>query len=159
MIRPAIFTSLLYVATHLDDADRAELALTRDPDDAIGLADDAWHSRFKYVAFDGGGEPLLAFGAKQQGDIVTVWGFKTARGRAAMRDVTKFIRETMVPTLHAAKIYRAFCIVDPGNRASQAWLRRLGFAPRATTRDIGTRKQQVVIFERDDKEAQNVMAV
>lgn len=140
---------LLYVGSWLCDADRQELALTRDPDDYVSLARDAWESRFKFVVLDEA-VPTMAFGAKPVKGIALVWGFKTDRGWPAIRGVTKFIRRTMIPALHDEGVRTAVCLVHPNNWSSQHWLRHLGFHPRATTRDFGTRHEEVLLFQRDD---------
>ena len=148
-VNAATYDDLTYIGSWLCDEDREELALTRDPDDYVSLANDAWESKFKFVALDEA-TPVMAFGAKASKNFAVVWGFKTERGWPAVRSVTKFIRRTMIPALHKAGVYRAVCAVNPGNAVSQAWLRHLGFVPRATTRDIGTRHGEVILFERID---------
>jgi hypothetical protein len=143
---------LLFIGAWVCDDDRKELALTRDPDDYVRLAHDAWESGFKYVVLDNA-LPVFAFGAKQLGDTALVWGFKTDRGCKAVRVVTKFIRRDMIPALRGAGVRKAICIVHPDNRASQLWLRHLGFTPRATSRDFGTRQEEVLLFQRDEPDA------
>jgi hypothetical protein len=143
---------LLYVGVWMCESDWNELALTRDPNDYVRLAHDAWESEFKYVVLDNA-LPVFAFGAKQLGDTALVWGFKTDDGCKSVGTVTKFIRRTMIPALRDAGVRKAVCIVDPDNRASQIWLRHLGFTPRATSRDFGTRQEDVLLFQRDEPDA------
>ena len=68
----ANYDDLAYVANWLSDADRMELAATRDPDDYLRLAGDAYQSRYKLVALDHS-VPIFAFGANPVGaDIETL---------------------------------------------------------------------------------------
>ena len=149
-INAPTYDDLTYIGSWLCEEDRLELMLTRDTDDYVSLANDAWASKFKYVALDEA-LPVMAFGARPIKGAALVWGFKTDKGWGAVRGVTKFILRTMIPQLHKAGIYRAVCAVHPGNTTSQAWLRHLGFVPRATTREIGTRHGEVILFERNDE--------
>jgi hypothetical protein len=135
---------LLFVGAWMCRSDWNELALTRDPDDYVRLAHDAWDSSFKKVVLDNA-VPVFAFGAKQVGDTALVWGFKTDQGCKAIRTVTKYILRTMIPALRETGVRKAVCLVHPDNRASQAWLRHLGFSPRATFGDFGT-----LLFQRDE---------
>jgi L-amino acid N-acyltransferase YncA len=64
--------------------------------------------------------------------------------------VTKFIKRTMIPQLKKEGVCRAVCLVHPLNQASQNWLRHLGFTPGATSREFGTRHEEVLLFQRDD---------
>src|SRR5262245_14013820 len=126
-INDATFDDLLYVGSWLCPADRLELAATRDPDDYEGLALDAMQSPIRKVVLDNA-IPTFAFGANPvSGDIAAVWGFKTERGCQAIRQVTRHIRQTMIPELRAMGIRRAACLVHADNHASQKWLSRLGF--------------------------------
>lgn len=149
MIREPTMDDLLYIGARLCAADRRELALTRDPGDYVALAQNAWDCDFKRVAIDE--VPLMAFGARQMaGDTAWVWGFKTERGRSAVRQVTKYIRGTMIPALRSRGMRKAFCLVDPANHASQRWLRHLGFRPEATVSDFGT---EILLFKREEPDA------
>ena len=149
-INTATYDDLTYIGSWLCEEDRLELMLTRDTDDYVSLANDAWASKYKYVALDEA-IPVMAFGARPMvRDTALVWGFKTDRGWGAIRSVTKFIKRTMIPALHKAGVRRAVCAVGPDNTVSQRWLRHLGFVPRATSRDIGTRHEGIILFERID---------
>lgn len=143
---------LLCVAAQLCASDRLELSLTRDDvDDYVSLAHDAWECPIKHVVFDR--EPVMAFGARPLGATALVWGFKTVDGWPAVPLVTRFILRTMIPALRDIGVRRAICLVHPLNAASQTWLRHLGFTPRATTREFGTRHEEVVLFQRDEPDA------
>lgn len=143
---------LLYIGSWLCESDRLEMALTRDPYNYVSLAHDAWESRFKYVVLDNA-LPVMAFGAKPISSTAIVWGFKTDKGWPAVPTVTKFILRTMIPALHDIGVRQAVCLVHPENWASQSWLRHLGFTPRATSREFGTRRQEVILFQRDEPDA------
>jgi len=144
----ANYDDLVTIANWLSDADRMELALTRDPDDYLRLADDAYQSRYKLVALDHAARPIFAFGANPVGtDMVQVWGFKTKDGPCAIRAVTKCIRSYMIPGLRRIGINRAACYVHRDNHGSRKWLAHLGFEPRATDGEIGT---PLIHYQRDD---------
>jgi len=135
--------------------DRIEMAVTRDVGDVETLAHDANKSRVKKVAREPL-FPLFAFGATPLPDMpemALVWGFKTEEGRRAIRPVTKYIRERMIPELRAMGVRRAICLVHPTNVASQKWLAHLGFQSRATLKGFGTRKEEMVLFQRDELDA------
>lgn len=151
-INQATQEDLAYVGSWLCDDDREELACTRDPDDYVGLARDAFASTVCKVALDDG-LPVMAFGARTEAGntVALVWGFKTAKARPAIPSVTKYIRRVMIPTLRHLGVRHGVAVVHPENKASQDWLRLLGYTPRATSRDIGT--QEVVIFQYDDPDA------
>lgn len=140
---------LLFVASWMCESDQLELALTRDPTDYVRLAHDAWDSRFKYVVLDNG-SPVMAFGAKSMKDTALVWGFKTDKGWPAVRIATKYIKRVMIPALRQAGMRRGICLVHPNNWASQLWLRHLGFNLKATTRELGTRHEEVLLFQYDE---------
>jgi len=75
-IHDPVFADLLAIGAKLCEADRIELAATRDPRDFPRLAEDAWQSPFKYVVRDDG-TPVMAYGALPIGDgRVVVWGFR-----------------------------------------------------------------------------------
>jgi hypothetical protein len=151
-INDATVEDLTYVGSWLAPDDREELALTRDPDDYVSLADDAWRSTVCKVAlYDA--VPVMAFGAKTDGRTALVWGFKTDRAVPALAMVTKYIRRVMIPVLQDMGVRKAVCVVHPQNRASRDWLQILGFTPRATRRDIGTQGEEVVLFQRDEPDA------
>jgi hypothetical protein len=95
-INDATYDDLTYIGSWLCDEDRLELALTRNTDDYVALANDAWASKYKYVALEEA-VPVMAFGARPMQGTALVWGFKTERGWGAIRSVTKFIRRTMIP--------------------------------------------------------------
>lgn len=145
---------LMYVGSWMCDADRVELGATRDPDDYEGLALDAWKSPFKKVVLDNA-IPTFAFGANPVGsDMAAVWGFKTDRGWNAIRQVTKHIRRFMIPQLRAMGIRRAACLVHADNRASRKWLSYLDFQPRATLREFGAHNEEMILYQRDEPDAQ-----
>jgi hypothetical protein len=154
-INDATFDDLVYIGSWLCDADRAELAATRDPDDYVALARDAWRSPIKKVVLDNA-LPVFAFGANPTGtesDLATVWGFKTRQGVRAIRQVTKYIRKIMIPELRAMGIRHAACLVHADNNASKKWLSHLGFRPKATLREFGTHNEEMILFQRDEPDA------
>jgi hypothetical protein len=147
-IATATFQDLAYVASWLSETDREELALTRDPDDYIRLADDAFRSLIHKVAIDDAGIPILAFGATPLGiDIAQVWGFKTKYGARAIPAVTKHVKREMIPTLRSLGVTRAVCLVHRHNLASRKWLAYLGFRPKATEGEFGT---PLIYYQRDE---------
>jgi hypothetical protein len=143
------FDDLLFVASWMCKADQIELALTRDPTDYVKLAHDAWESRFKFVVLDEA-LPVMAFGAKPINRTALVWGFKTDKGWPAVLTATKYIKRIMIPALRDAGVRKAVCLVHPNNWSSQSWLRHLGFHPEATTREFGTRHEEVILYQRDE---------
>jgi hypothetical protein len=152
-INDATFDDLLYVGSWLCDMDRVELAATRDPDDYVGLARDAWESPIKKVVLDNG-QPVFAFGALPRPDgVAAVWGFKTSDGATAARQVTNYIRKTMIPALRAMGIRHAACLVHTDNNVSKKWLSHLGFTPRATLREFGTHNEEMILYQRDEMDA------
>jgi hypothetical protein len=142
---------LLFIGSWMCDSDRVEMALTRDPADYVQLAKDAWESQFKFVVLDNG-FPVMAFGAKPIEGTALVWGFKTDKGWSSISTVTKFLRRVMIPALKDIGVRRAICLVHPDNRASQRWLTHLGFSPKATFTGFGSRKEDVLLFQRDEQE-------
>jgi hypothetical protein len=142
---------LLYVGSWLCAADREEMAVTRDIDDYVSLARDAWESPFRKVVLDDA-LPVMAFGARPgpEPQLAVVWGFKTERGYPALRTATKYIRRVMIPALRASGVRSAMCLVHPHNVASQGWLRHLGFDLKATVPDFGT---GLLLFRRDEFDA------
>lgn len=150
-IAEPLLSDLLFIGQRLCFSDRQELSLTRHPDDYVSLAEDAWSSPHKHVVLDP--LPVMAFGARPVGDVALVWGFKTELGWPAVPLVTKYILRTMIPALRDIGVRRAVCLVHPHNAASQTWLRHLGFTLRATTREFGTRHEEVCLFQRDEPDA------
>ncbi len=141
---------LIHIASWLCDADRHELAVTRDPDDYVGLAMSALASDIHMVALEHDIAPVLAFGAYQIGrGRVHVWGFKTERGVRVMRTVTKYILRIMIPHLRENGIVQATTLVHRDNTLSRRWLAHLGFRPRATPGETGT---PLIVYQRDELE-------
>ena len=153
-VHDATLDDLMLIGSWLCAADREELAATRDPDDYEGLALDAWRSLYHKVALEDA-RPVFAFGANPIGDtdMAQVWGYKTEAGWASARTVTKYIQRTMIPELRAIGIQRATCLVHPKNVRSQRWLAFLGFRLEATLQGFGSRKQDMLLFQRDDADA------
>jgi hypothetical protein len=155
-IANATFDDLAYIGSWLCAEDRRELAVTRNPDDYPKLARDAYASKIHKVALDHAGTPVFAFGANRLGttDAALVWGFKCERGWPAILTVTKYIRRTMIPELRALGVRRALCIVHPANQRSQKWLtHNLGFRPKATLTGIGSRREEMILMQRDEPDA------
>lgn len=149
-IHDATLEDLQMVGSWLCVSDREELSATRDPDDWMQLAWDAYRSPVRKVVFD---ElvPVFAFGALIVGrDTANVWGFKTESGCKAVRAVTRYITRTMIPDLRTIGIRHAACLVHPDNAASQKWLAHLGFQPMATIPGFGSRNGEMILFQRDD---------
>jgi hypothetical protein len=147
-IADATFEDLAYVANWMSDVDRLEMACTRDPDDYIKLARDSEKSLICKVALDNCCTPVFAFGAHPNGfAAATVWGYKTEKGTRAIRTVTRYLRDEMIPNLRNIGVVRASCFVHKDNHGSRLWLSRLGFRPQATHGDIGT---PLLLYQRDE---------
>lgn len=147
-IATATFEDLAYVAAWMSPVDRMELAVTRNPDDYMSLAHDAENSLIHKVALDHAMLPIFAFGAHPNGFAsASVWGYKTRQGTRAIRTVTRYLRDEMIPTLRAIGIVRASCYVHQDNHGSRLWLARLGFRPKATPGEIGT---PLLLYQRDE---------
>jgi hypothetical protein len=152
-VHDALLDELITIGEGLCAADRHELAVTRNLDDPWMLAFDAAKSRICKVVLDEA-EPVFAFGANPVSrDIAVVWGFKTERGWSSILTVTKYIRKIMIPELRAIGIRRAACLVHPDNVRSQRWLTLLGFRSKATLRGFGPRRQEMLLFQRDEPDA------
>jgi hypothetical protein len=146
-IDDATLRELFDVASRLRDEDRAELSVTRDPNNVAQLAHDAWGGVFCKIAKDARGEPLMAFGAKMQmSDVASVWGFGTARSHEAGLAVTRFVLRCMVPALSSLGVQRVFCAVHSENYNSRRWLAFLGFVPEATFVGIGTHREDMLLY-------------
>jgi hypothetical protein len=148
-IADATMDDLTYVASWLSDIDRTELSITRDPNDYDKLAEDAYcNSQYCKVALLDGMLPVFAFGARRiKRRTVGVWGFKTKDGSRAIRTVTKYLLQHVIPDLRNTGITRAICYVHPDNRDSQRWLAHLGFRPLATPGELGT---PLIRYQRDE---------
>jgi hypothetical protein len=154
-IATATFDDLAYIASWLSPVDRMELALTRDPDDYLGLARDSHNSLIHMVALDHAMTPVFAFGAHPHGvDAATVWGYKTRQGTRAIRTVTRYLRDEMIPSLRAIGVVRATCYVHRDNAGSRLWLARLGFRPKAMTGDLGA---PLLLYQRDEPNVPNTL--
>jgi hypothetical protein len=153
-IANATLEDLAYIASWLSPVDRMELACTRDPDDYMQLANDAAQTMIHKVALDHGGTPIFAFGAHPLGvDAATVWGYKTQAGSRAIKAVTRYLRDEMIPNLRNIGVVRATCYVHQDNHGSRLWLSRLGFRPRATPGDIGA---PLVLYQRDEPDVPSI---
>jgi hypothetical protein len=155
-IADATFDDLTYIGSWLCAADRQELAVTRDPDDYVGLANAAARSPLCKVALDHAATPIFAFGAEPiPGTVMAqVWGFKCDSGWTAILTVTKYIRRIMIPQLREMGIRHAVCIVHPDNSRSLKWLtRNLDFRARATLTGFGTRNEDMILMQRDEPDA------
>jgi hypothetical protein len=147
MIRDARKPDLEFVATHLRKQDVMELSVTRDLDDVPSLVEAANDSVVCKVAVTKDGEPVFAFGAKYLAPHeVQLWGFGTDRAPKVSRAVTRYIMQTMIPGLVASKVMIGRALVHPKNRVSQRWLAFLGFEPEATVREIGARKEDMLLY-------------
>lgn len=147
-IATATMEDLAYVASWISPVDRMELAVTRDPDDYLKLAKDAFQSKVCKVALTAFGLPIFAFGAYPVSKSeARVWGFKTRNGVCAIKEVTRYLRSDMIPKLRDIGIVRASCHVHKDNRGSQRWLAHLGFEPKATDGELGT---PLILYQRDE---------
>jgi hypothetical protein len=147
MIRDARTADLEFVATHLRKQDIMEMSVTRDLDDVPALVEAAKDSVVCKVAITKTGEPVFAFGAKYLAPHeVQLWGFGTDRTTEMSRAVTRYIKQTMIPGLVASKVMIGRALVHPKNRVSQRWLKFLGFVPEATVREMGTRKEDMLLY-------------
>ena len=152
-VHNATIEDLMMIGSWLCAADRLELAVTRDPDDYESLALDAWRSPIRRVVVEEA-SPVFAFGANPIcEDFAMVWGFKTERGWASIGTVTKHINRIMIPELRAMGIRRAACFVHPDNTRSQKWLALLGFVSKATLQGFGPRREDLLLFQRDEPDA------
>jgi hypothetical protein len=146
-IATATFQDLAYVAAWMSPVDRMEMSCTRDADDYTALAADAERSLIHKVALDHAMLPIFAFGAHPTGVVgARVWGYKTRQGTRAIKAVTRYLREEMIPSLRAIGVNRATCQVHQDNHGSRLWLSRLGFKAQATPGDIGT---PLLLYQRD----------
>jgi hypothetical protein len=155
IIHDARFSDLTFVGRWLCQADKQELAVTRDVSNVERLALDAFRSPIKKIAWHGM-FPVMAFGALKspdEDDTAIVWGFKSEEGWRAIRAVTKYIQKTMIPELRAVGVRHAVCLVHPSNRLSHKWLLHLGFAPSAKLQGIGSRREDMLLFRRDEPDA------
>jgi len=59
----------------------------------------------------------------------------------------------MIPELRAVGVRHAVCLVHPSNRLSHKWLLHLGFAPSAKLQGIGSRREDMLLFRRDEPDA------
>jgi hypothetical protein len=147
-IATATFEDLAYVASWMCPMDRRELAVTRDPDDYVRLARDAFATKIHKVALNAAGTPVFAFGAQPiDKHTVSVWGFKTRHGQSVARTVTKYLLQKIIPDLRDTGISRAICYVHPDNAVSRRWLAHLGFRPLATPGELGT---PLIKYQRDE---------
>jgi hypothetical protein len=146
-IATATFEDLAYVASWMSPVDRMELGVTRDADDYLSLAADSERSLIHKVALDHACVPIFAFGAHPNGVAAAhVWGYKTRQGTRAIKAVTRYLRDKMIPDLRAIGVNRANCYVHQDNHGSRLWLSRLGFKPQATPGDIGA---PLLLYQRD----------
>lgn len=146
-IEEATLLDLIKVAQSLRQSDRDELVHTRDPNDALALANDAYGPSFlSYVAFYDA-EPVFAFGAVPAGpDGVQVWGFGTEKSPKVIRGVTKFVVRYMVPRLQAAGVRQAQCVIHEDNFLSRRWLEFMGFQSIATLPDLGAGHEGMLLY-------------
>ena len=148
-IEEATLLDLIKVAQNLRQSDRSELAHTRDANDALALANDAYYpSLFSYVAsYDG--EPVFAFGAIPVGrglGLVQVWGFGTEQSPKIIRGVTKFVVRYIVPRLRASGVTQAQCLIHEDNFLSRRWLEFMGFQSIATLPDLGAGHEGMLLY-------------
>jgi hypothetical protein len=146
-IDEATLLDLIHVAQNLRQSDRDELAHTRNTNDALALANDAYYpSLFSYVAsYDG--EPIFAFGAVEAGPgLVQVWGFGSEDTPKIIRGVTKFVVRYIVPKLRAAGVTQAQCLIHEDNFLSRRWLEFMGFQSIATLPDLGAGHEGMLLY-------------
>lgn len=146
-IRVATLTDLTYLAHSLRARDRQELEATRGDINPDQLAVEAYASPLKYVATGRQGFPVLCVGARPLHEgAVQLWGFGSDAYREGAREMTIFIKTVMIPDLTSSGVHRGQCIVHPANRASQRWLRALGFVQEAVLRGFSTSRKEMLLF-------------
>jgi hypothetical protein len=93
--------------------------------------------------------PVFAFGAKlfDGGRSAHVWGFGTPDAGPALKAVTRFIKKHMVPQLLSDGVHRAQAISHPANEIAHHWLTHLGFSLKARISGVGSRKEDMLLFE------------
>lgn len=146
-IDEATLLDLIHVAQNLRQSDRDELMHTRDPNDALALANDAYYpSLFAYVA-SWDGEPVFAFGAVPVAEnTVQVWGFGSENTSKIIRGVTKFVVRYIVPRLRATGVTQAQCLIHEDNFLSRRWLEFMGFQSIATLPDLGAGHEGMLLY-------------
>jgi L-amino acid N-acyltransferase YncA len=147
MIVDANLTDLVFIAKLLRNRDKQELAATRSDVDPDQLAIDSYNSHWRKVAYTDDNFPAMAIGARvTHPGVATVWGFATDHYRKVIRELSNYVEKAMIPEIVGSGVHRAQCLVHPENRASQRWLKSLGFIQEATLRGFGSSREDMLLF-------------
>ena len=144
-------TGLEFVIGNLRDADAAEVRATIDKGSAEATAKliatvpgPKWEARI-----DSDGEPAAV------GGFVPVWPgmgsgwmWGTDRWNEVILEVTRAMKQHILPTLDARGVHRIECRAMANHTASIRWLEMLGFRREAVTAQFGQGREDFILLAR-----------
>jgi len=141
--------SLLFICRNLRECDREELFATRFgdcPDELAAEAFSRWGS-LAYVAHGEDGIPIAAIGAVPLwGGVWQAWMMGTDRFHEVGKQLTRWARKVMIPSVVAAGCHRAEARSLGSHPDAHKWMEMLGAKRESVLRRYGRDKQDFVLF-------------
>jgi hypothetical protein len=141
--------AMLWICRNLRESDREEIFATRWDDDADKLAVEAFShwGEFSYVAYTDDGEPVAVIGARPLWEGVwAVWMMATDKFDIIGKQLTRWARRVMLPSLLSAGMHRAEARSAATHTTAHRWMEWLGAKREVVLRQYGREKQDFVLF-------------
>lgn len=150
MIRVEIATvsALQYIAQHLREMDRVELACTSPTDDPAQYLPDRIfaHAQFAFVAIEQH-IPLTAWGlVPMYPGVGAAFAFGTEGWGRALWSMTRHVRRVMLPLVLDHGYHRIECRALKGRDDVARWVALLGAEQEAVLRSSGKRGEDFVLY-------------
>jgi hypothetical protein len=140
--------SVMYVASNMREADKAEIYATRWTRSPIDLAEDICRIPGpKWIAHAKGAGPVAAYGAMPMWPGVwSLYLFATPHFLRVAGAVTRHIRRVMMPSLALAGAHRAEARSSAHHVEAHAWLERLGARREGVLKGYGRDGEDFISF-------------
>lgn len=142
--------ALLYICRNLRADDAEEIFATRfgddDPDELATEVFTRW-GKLAYIAYADDGTPVAAVGATPLWDGVwQAWMFGTDRFGESGKQLTRWCRKVMIPSVVQAGCHRAEARSIASHGTAHKWMEMLGAKRESVLRRYGRDKQDFVLF-------------
>jgi hypothetical protein len=146
LIVPATLRDLTYVAAHMCDEDRAEVACQLDDASALAVATASFRDFAFCVELDGNPEAALGCGCVRSGYWVA-WSWGTRRAWRCWPEMIGFIRGWLQPSVYDMGAYRVEARALLSHERAHRFLERIGGQRRCELRAFGRGGEDFVLYD------------
>lgn len=158
--RPVTREALSHIAHNLRDRDRQEIFALRWSDDVDQFVDDVFGymgELWRIWVLDG--EPIAVNGVLPvRPGVVIAGAFGTPKWRAAIKPMTRWSRDYLIPVLKLSKYHRGEAYVLATNTDSRRWIEALGGEVETLLHGYGKHREDFLLYAWDltREETENV---